>query len=80
MAGFSFSDFCIHCQKVTENTVEGDGKELFGKCQSCGVQRRMTELKQTFYPATELWVTQFKIGNIPSVVAGKLLDAARQTR
>ncbi|HUK27637.1 MAG TPA: hypothetical protein VLV31_04370 [Candidatus Acidoferrales bacterium] len=40
----------------------------------------MTELKQTYYPASELWVTRFKIGNLPSVVTGKLLDAAKYRR
>jgi hypothetical protein len=78
--GFSFSDFCLRCQKVTEHKIEAEAKDLFGKCQSCGEQRIMTDLKQTYYPTTELWVTRFKIGKLPSVVTGKLLDAARHGR
>jgi len=78
--GFIFSDFCLRCQKVTEHKVEAEHNELYGKCQSCGEQRKMTELKQTYYPASELWVTRFKIGNLPSVVTGKLLDAAKYRR
>ena len=78
--GFSFSDFCLRCQKVTEHKVEVEGKELFGKCQSCKGQRIMTDLKQMYYPTTELWVTRFKIGSLQSVVTGKLLDAAKHTR
>ena len=78
--GFVFSDFCLRCQKVTEHKVEAEGKDLFGKCQSCGEHRKMTELKQMYYPTSELWVTRFKIGNLPSVVTGKLLDATRHAR
>jgi len=38
----------------------------------------MANLNQVYYPKTELWVTRFKIGNLASVVAGKLLDAAKK--
>jgi hypothetical protein len=37
----------------------------------------MTGLNQVYYPKTELWVTRFKIGNLASVVTGKLLDAVK---
>ena len=37
----------------------------------------MADVNQVYYPKTELWVTRFKIGNLPSVVAGKLIDAAK---
>ena len=78
--GFVFSDFCLRCQKVTEHKVEAEGKDLIGMCQSCGEHCKMTELKQMYYPTSELWVTRFKIGNLPSVVTGKLLDAASNAR
>ena len=77
MDGFSFSDFCLKCQKITEHRVEVDGHDFFGICPSCGRSRQMANLNQVYYPKTELWVTRFKIGNLPSVVAGKLLDAAK---
>ena len=54
--------------------------ELFGACSLCGEKRALTEVKQVHYQKTDLWVTQFKIGNLPSVVAGKLLDTARRTK
>jgi hypothetical protein len=77
--GFSFSDFCLRCQKVTEHKVQVDDKHVFGSCQSCGEQRPMIDLNQVYYEATKLWVTRFKIGNLPSVVTGKLLDAVKGT-
>jgi hypothetical protein len=78
--GFSFNDFCLKCQKVSEHRIEVDGREFFGVCSSCGLRRVMVNLNQVYYPKTELWVTRFKIGNLPSVVAGKLLDAAKNTK
>ena len=77
--GFSFNDFCLKCQKVSEHRIEVDGKEFFGVCPSCSQSRVMANLSQVYYPKTKLWVTRFKIGNLPSVVAGKLLDAAKTT-
>jgi len=77
MDGFSFSDFCLRCQKVTEHRVEVDGKEFSGVCPTCGQSRPMLNLNQTYYPKTDLWVTRFKIGNLSSVVTGKLLDASK---
>lgn len=78
--GFTFNDFCLKCQKVLEHTIELDGQDFFGVCSSCGQSRAMANMKQVYYPKTELWVTQFKIGNLPSVVAGKLLEAAKHTK
>jgi DNA-directed RNA polymerase subunit RPC12/RpoP len=75
--GFSFGDFCMKCQKVVAHRIELDGKELLGVCSSCGQRRVMTDVNQVYYPKTDLWVTRFKIGNLLSVVAGKLLDAAK---
>ena len=40
----------------------------------------MENLRQTYYPETDLWVTQFSIGNLQSVVVGKLLDAATRAK
>ena len=40
----------------------------------------MSGVHQVYYPKTELWVTRFKVGNLPSVVAGKLLDAAKDIK
>jgi len=40
----------------------------------------MTDLNQVYYPKTDLWVTRFKIGNLPSVVTGKLLDVAKHAK
>jgi len=75
--GFSFSDFCIKCQKVSEHKIEFDGKDFFGICPSCSRSRILAGISQVYYPKTSLWVTSFKIGNLPSVVAGKLLDASK---
>lgn len=77
VGGFSFSDFCLKCEKAMEHRVEVERKDFFGTCSSCGQSRLMTDLNQVFYPRTELWVTRFKIGNLASVVTGKLLDAAK---
>jgi hypothetical protein len=77
VGGFSFSDSCLKCEKVMEHRVEVERKEFFGTCSSCGQSRLMTDLNQVFYPRTELWVTRFKIGNLASVVTGKLLDAGK---
>jgi hypothetical protein len=78
--GFTFSDFCLQCQKITEHRIETDGREFFGICAICGRSRTMTNLNQIYYPNTKLWVTRFKIGNLPSVVAGKLLDTAKNAK
>lgn len=75
--GFEFNDYCLQCQKTTVHKVELEGKQLLGACSLCGEKRAMTEAKQVHYSNTNLWVTRFKIGNLPSVVAGKLLDAIR---
>jgi len=77
LEGFSFSDFCLQCQKVSEQRIELEGNAFFGVCSSCGHRRPMVNLSQVYYPQTELWVTRFKIGNLPSIVTGKLLDAAK---
>jgi hypothetical protein len=77
MEGFSFSEFCLKCQKVMEHRVEVERKDFFGVCSSCGQSRLMTGLNQVYYPKTELWVTGFKIGNLAGVVTGKLLDAVK---
>ncbi len=77
VGGFSFSDFCLKCEKVMEHRVKVERKDFFGTCSSCGQSRLMTDLNQVFYPRTKLWVTRFKIGNLASVVTGKLLDAAK---
>ena len=78
--GFSFSEFCLKCQKVMEHRVEVERKDFFGVCSSCGQSRLMTGVNQVCYPRTELWVTRFQIGNLASVVTGKLLDAAKHVR
>lgn len=75
--GFTFNDFCLKCQKVTAHRVEVDGKNFLGICSSCNQPRIMANMQQVYYPGTQLWVTKFKIGNLDSVVAGKLLEAAR---
>jgi DNA-directed RNA polymerase subunit RPC12/RpoP len=75
--GFSFSEFCLKCQKIMEHRVEVERNDFFGVCSSCGQRRLMTGVNQVYYPKTELWVTRFKIGNLASVVTGKLLDAAK---
>lgn len=77
--GFSFSDFCLHCQKVTEHKIQVENRSFYGSCQSCGKVRPITDLNQVYYEATKLWVTRFKIGNMPSVVTGKLVDSAKGT-
>jgi hypothetical protein len=73
--GFIFNDYCLKCQKTTEYRILLEGKQLFGACSSCGEKRALTEVRQVHYPQTDLWVTRFKIGNLPSVVTGKLLEA-----
>jgi hypothetical protein len=78
--GFVFNDFCVQCHKVVEHKVSLQGKEFLGACSSCGQKRLMTDLNQTYYPQNDLWVTRFKIGNIPSVVAGKVVDAAKRSK
>jgi DNA-directed RNA polymerase subunit RPC12/RpoP len=78
--GFAFNDYCLQCQKTTVHKIELESKELLGACSSCGEKRALTELKQVHYSNTDLWVTRFKIGNLPSVVAGRLLDAVRNTK
>ena len=80
MEGFTFNDYCLRCQKVMEHRIELEEKELYGICLSCGERRPLTEVKQVYYPKTDLWVTRFKVGNLPSVVAGKLLDAMRHKK
>ncbi len=78
--GFAFNDFCLRCQKVMEHKIALQGKDLLGICSSCGEQRAMTDVNQVNYPKTSLWVTRFKIGNLPCVVEGKLLDAVPHAR
>jgi len=78
--GFSFSDFCLKCEKVLAHSIEADGNEFYGVCSSCSRRRKMSGVHQVFYPKTELWVTRFKIGNLPSVVAGKLLEATKEIK
>jgi len=53
---------------------------LFGECSTCGERRIMTDLTQVYYAKTDLWVTRFKVGNLPSVVAGKLLDSVAHSK
>ena len=77
---FAFNDFCQHCQKVTEHKIELEDKALFGVCSICDEKRTMTEVNEVYYPKTELWVTRFKIGNIQSVVTGKLLDTIKHVK
>jgi len=78
--GFVFSDFCQQCQKVMEHRIALEGKEFEGACTSCGERRLLTEVDQVYYPKTDLWVTRFKIGNLPSVVTGRLLDASKHVK
>jgi hypothetical protein len=78
--GFAFNDFCPKCQKIVEHRIGKEGKELFGICSSCEQTRLMTDLNQVYYPKSKLWVTRFKIGNLPSVVTGKLEDAAKHRK
>jgi hypothetical protein len=80
MEGFVFNDYCFQCLRTTEHKILLEGKELLGACSSCGEKRALTEVKHVHYQKTDLWVTRFKIGNLPSVVAGKLLDTVRRTR
>jgi uncharacterized Zn finger protein len=75
--GFMFNDYCLQCQKTTVHKIVLEGKELLGACSSCGERRKLTEVKQVYYSNTDIWVTRFKVSNLPSVVAGKLLDAIR---
>jgi hypothetical protein len=77
--GFVFNDYCLRCQKVTEQRVELEGKHPYGVCASCGENRALTGLKQVYYKKTDLWVTRFKVDNLPCVVAGRLLDAMKRT-
>jgi len=77
LEGFAFNDFCLQCQRITEHTVVFERKQFLGVCSSCDRKRPMTGLNQVYYPKTQLWVTRFKIGNLPSVVTGKLLDATK---
>ena len=74
---FAFNDFCQRCQKVTEHKIILKGKEFEGTCTSCALTRPLRDVNQVYYPRTKLWVTRFKIGNLPSVVVGKLLDASK---
>ena len=80
MEGFVFNDYCFQCQRTTEHKILLERMELFGACSLCGEKRALTEVKQVHYQNTDLWVTRFKIGNLPSVVAGKLLETVRHTR
>ncbi len=74
---FAFNDFCLQCQKLSEHKIMVEGKELFGVCTSCQHKRPLVQVNEVHYPKTNLWVTRFKIGNLPSVVEGRLLDAVR---
>jgi len=78
--GFVFNDFCLQCQKVMEHKIASLGNEFLGVCSSCGQKRVMVDLNQVYYPETDLWVTRFKIGNIPSVVTGKLINAEKRAK
>ena len=78
--GFVFSDFCLQCQKVMEHKVALEGNEFFAVCSKCDQKRHMINLNQVYYPKTDLWVTRFKVGNLPSVVSGKLLDAVKHAK
>ena len=78
--GFVFNDFCLQCQKVMEHKVALEGNEFFAVCSKCDQKRHMINLNQVYYPKTDLWVTRFKVGNLPSVVAGKLLDAVKHAK
>ena len=78
--GFAFNDFCAQCHKVMEHKIVLDGKEFWGTCSSCGQKRRMMDPNQVHYPKNDLWVTRFKIGNLPSLVTGKLIDASIESK
>jgi hypothetical protein len=73
--GFTFYDFCQPCQKITKHRIAADNSSVLGVCESCQLQRPLTELVEVFYKETDLWVTRFKISNMSNVVAGKLLVA-----
>jgi hypothetical protein len=75
---FTFNDFCQRCQRVMEHKIIIEGKMLEGKCLTCGLNRPITEADQVYYSNTDLWVTRFKIGNLPNVVTGKLFETIRQ--
>ena len=57
-----------------------EGREFYGICSSCGQKRVMVDPNQVYYPKTDLWVTRFKIGNLPCVVTGRLVDTARHSK
>jgi len=78
--GFVFNDFCLQCQKVMEHKVAIEGNQFFAVCSKCDEKRHMINLNQVYYPKTDLRVTRFKVGNLSSVVAGKLLDAAKHAK
>lgn len=78
--GFTFNDFCQPCGKVTEHKIATSDSNVLGICSSCKLQRPLTELKQVSYPKTDLWVTRFRIGNLDSVVTGKLVDSIEEVR
>jgi len=78
--GFGFNDFCLRCQKITEQRVMHEEGDFFGVCSLCEEKRPMLDLNQVYYPKTGLWVTRFKIGNLPSVVTGKLLEAIKHSK
>lgn len=75
--GFGFNDFCLRCQKVTENKIVRERGGFSGICNVCNEKRPITDVNQVYYPKTGLWVTRFKIGNLPGVVTGKLLEAVK---
>jgi hypothetical protein len=78
--GFAFNDFCAHCQKVMEHKIVLDEREFWGTCNSCGNKRPIMDPNQVYYSKNDLWVTRFKIGNLPSVVTGKLIDTAKHSK
>jgi hypothetical protein len=78
--GFTFNDFCLQCQKVEKHGVALHEKEFFGVYTSCGRKRLMTDLNQVYYSKTSLWVTRFKIVNMPSDVMGKLVDTVKHVK
>jgi hypothetical protein len=78
--GFAFNDFCVQCQRVMEHKIVLDGNQFSGTCGSCGNKRPMMDPNQVYYPKNDLWVTRFKIGNLPNVVTGKLIDSAKHSK
>ena len=78
--GFAFNDFCAQCQKVMEHKIVLDEKDFWGACTSCGNKRLMMDPNEVYFPENDLWVTRFKIGNLPSVVTGKLIHAAKHSK